>query len=167
MNTTGLCVATACLMERSTTKAMVSRIGQRVVSDGERIEGRAHGAAHQRLADIELAHGAALGNHDDRRDLIGHDQRGECIGDDAEAARLHHHDAAHPAHPGARQKAERLVLASGANGNEIIVGSGALDQRRQHIVRDIGDQPDVIVLQRGEKVFGPGHVGGGSVGRQV
>src|SRR5215475_5664564 len=46
----------------------------------ERIQHGTHGAAHQRLAVVELAQRAALGYQHDQRDLVGHCERGQHIG---------------------------------------------------------------------------------------
>src|SRR6266508_2007675 len=73
-----------------------------VMRDRDRIEGRTHDPADHHLADIDLAHGAAFRDDNDRRDLVRDDERGERVRDDAEAARLHHDAAADAAHPRAR-----------------------------------------------------------------
>ncbi len=125
--------------------------------DSDRVEHRPHGAGDGGLADVELAHGAALRHHQHRGDLVRHDQRRQRIGDEREAARLHHHHAAQPAHIGAGQGAQRLVLPGRTHRHEIIVGRGAADQRREHIVGNIADQPDVVFLQDAKKGVRPGH----------
>jgi hypothetical protein len=51
----------------------------------------------------------------------------------------------------------RLVLAGGADRQEIIVGGDALDERREHVVGHIADEADVVVLQYAEEGIGPGH----------
>ena len=71
-----------------------------------------------RLAEIELAERAALGHEDQRRDLARHHQRGERVGDGGEARGLHQHGAAHAAHPGAGDDADRLFLARAGKGGE-------------------------------------------------
>src|SRR5262249_22997618 len=76
---------------------------------------------------------------------------------EGETRGLHHHHAFEPAHPGARHHADRLVLAGSVDRDEGIVGGDALDQRREHIVGDVGDEPHVVVLQGLQKRFGPAH----------
>ena len=57
---------------------------------------------------------------------------------------LHQHRAAHAAHPGAGDDAERFLLARAGEGGEEIVGVQRLDQRREHAVGHIGDELDVV-----------------------
>ena len=51
------------------------------------------------------------------------------------------------AHPGAGDDADGLFLARGGKGGEEGVGVQVLDQRRQHAVRHVGDQADIVPLQ--------------------
>lgn len=104
-------------------------VGQRVMLHRNGIERRPHRAGDRDLADIELAERAALRHHEDRRDLARHDQRRQHIGNQREAARLHHHHAAQPAHIGAGQGGDGLVLAGCADGHEVVVGGRPADQR--------------------------------------
>src|SRR5450755_499549 len=119
----------------------------RMIFDAERIDNRPHGLAHHGLAEIELAKRAALGDEDQRRNLARHHQRGERIRNGAEAAGLHQHGAAQPAHPGAGHDADGFFLARrGENGEKRIIVQ-RLDQRREHFVRDISDELDVVALE--------------------
>ena len=92
------------------------------------------------LADVELAEHAALRHDQDRRYLIRHEQRRQRVRRDRKARCLHHDDAPHSGHPGAGDHADRLVLARRVDRDEIVVGGDALEQRRQHVVGDIGDR---------------------------
>jgi hypothetical protein len=127
------------------------------MDDAERVERGPHGAGDQRLSDVEFAQRAALGDHQDRRDLVGHDERGERVGDEREAARLHHHGAAHAGQICAGRGADRLVLACRSDRDEIIVGGNLIDQRREHVVRHIGDEAHLVVLERPQEGIEPGH----------
>ena len=113
----------------------------------------------ERLADVELAHGAALRDNENRRDLERHHQGRQRIRDDAEAAGLHQHAAAQARHPGAGDDADRLVLAGGDQRGEILVVDRALDQRGQHVVGHIGDELDLVVLEHLEEVCDQGMAG--------
>ena len=111
---------------------------------------------HHRLAEIELAERAALGHEQQRRDLARHHQRGEHVGDGGEAGGLHQHDAAHAAHPGAGDDADRLLLARAWRSGEERVGVQRRDQRRQHAVGHIDREPDVIGLEARDHGLVPG-----------
>jgi hypothetical protein len=63
---------------------------------------------------------AALRDHDNRRDLVGHDQRRERVRNERETAGLYYHLAAQPAHMSAGQGAERLVFACRGHRHEIM-----------------------------------------------
>jgi len=92
-----------------------------IVLDAQRIEHGAHGPTHHRLAEIELTERAALRDEHQEGDLIGHGERGERVRQGGKAARLHQKRATHAAHPGAGKDAERLLLAGGGEGGEVIV----------------------------------------------
>jgi hypothetical protein len=57
----------------------------------------------------------------------------------SEAGGLHHHDAAHPAQPGAGDDADRLLLARGREGREERIGLDRGDQRHEHAIGHRGD----------------------------
>src|SRR5580700_7414548 len=73
---------------------------------------------------------------------------------------------AEPAHEAAadrRRTARRLALAGlvvarRADRPKIIIGRDALEQRREHVVRHISDQADVVILEEAEEGVGPGHL---------
>jgi tripartite-type tricarboxylate transporter receptor subunit TctC len=114
-------------------------------------------AGDRHLADVELAHGAALGNGDDRRDLIWHDQRRKRVCDKRKAARLHQRNPAQPSHIGTGESTDRLVLARRAERHEIVVGGGGVDERSKHIVRDVGDESHVVLFEHLQKPVRPAH----------
>ncbi len=53
--------------------------------------------------------------------------------------------------------ADGLVLTGGADRTEVVVRRDAVEQRRQHIVRNIGHQPDVVVFQDFQEGVRLGH----------
>ena len=120
-----------------------------VVLHRERIQHRAHGAADQRLPVVELAKRAALGDEHDQRDLVGHRQRGQHIGERGEAARSA--SAPRRAVPPI-QAPETMPTASSSRAVAKVVKNGigvqVLDQRRQHAVGHVGHQADVVALER-------------------
>src|ERR1700733_10234107 len=122
--------------------------GRGVMLHRQRVEHRPHGAAHQRLPVIEFAERAALGHQHNQRNLIGQGQRGQHVCECRKAAGLHQHGAAHAAHPGARDDADRLLFAGGRKCRKERVGVKFPDQRRQHAVGNIRHQADVVTLER-------------------
>ena len=119
--------------------------------DGER---RYRAGSQRRLARArphacaELTHGAALGDH--------HDVGSARTGRDASAlaiARLSLHlTRFYAAHRRRRRRRSSRVASS-----ESVCRDDAVEQRRQHVVRHIGDQPDVVVLEHFQKGIRPGH----------
>src|SRR5258706_15921037 len=57
--------------------------------ESERLQHRTHGAAYQRLTEIEFAERAALRYEHDSRHLVGHDERRQYVRDCAESRGLH------------------------------------------------------------------------------
>jgi len=66
--------------------------GQRMVLDHQRIQHGPHRAGDHLLADVELAHRAALRHDHQIRDLKRHRQRGQGVRQRGETACLHQQD---------------------------------------------------------------------------
>src|SRR5260370_689717 len=115
--------------------------------DSERLKHRTHGAAYQRLTEIEFAERAALRYEHDSWNLVGHDERRQYVWYRAESRGLHQHSPAPSAHPGAGHDAERLLLARGRKRKEVGVGVQVLDERGKHFVRHVGYKLHLVALE--------------------
>ena len=90
---------------------------------------------------------------------LGTTSEASAFGMVAKPRGLHQHRAAHAAHPGAGDDADRLLLARAGEGGEEGVLVQRLDQRREYPVGDVGDQPDVVALERRQHDLVPGYAG--------
>jgi len=155
MSAAGACVATACLDRAVGHEFELVEPRAGVMLDGERIQHRPHRLADHRLAVVELAERAALRDDHQRRNLEGDRQRGEdvrqrrnplvCI---SSAPRIPPIQAPlmMPS-----PSSSRVTQKSSKNGSSV----HSRKQRLQHVIRHVGDQPDLVGHEHLVQHIGP------------